>query len=63
MQDPVEMWGSVFQARLQDTKTLLVPNTDSVSAAASQLCGLNGNLRIKLSSGSPELLISPQTAF
>jgi uncharacterized protein len=38
----ISVEGSVFQARLQDTKTLVVGNTDSVSKAASQFCGLNG---------------------
>ncbi|MBZ5659735.1 MAG: lysozyme inhibitor LprI family protein [Acidobacteriia bacterium] len=33
---------SVFQAHLQDTKTLVVSNTDSTSKAASLFCGLNG---------------------
>jgi uncharacterized protein len=38
----INIEGSVFQAHLQDTKTLVVSNTDSVSKAASQFCGLNG---------------------
>jgi hypothetical protein len=33
---------SVFQVHLQDAKTLVVSNIDSVSKAASQFCGLNG---------------------
>ena len=51
LQIRVERW--VFPARLQDTDTLVVPNTDPVSAAASQFCGLNGTfafsyLRVRL---------------
>jgi uncharacterized protein len=38
----ISVEGSVFQARLQDPKTLVVPNTDSVSAASGKFCGLNG---------------------
>jgi hypothetical protein len=38
----ISVEGSVFQARLQDPKTLVVPDTDSVSAASGKFCGLNG---------------------
>lgn len=38
----ISVEGSVFQAHLQDTKTLVVSDTESVSKAASQFCGLNG---------------------
>jgi uncharacterized protein len=38
----ISVEGSVFQARPQDTKTLVVPNTASVSAASRKFCGLNG---------------------
>ncbi len=38
----ISVEGTVFQARLQDAKTLVVSNIDSVSKAASQFCGLNG---------------------
>jgi uncharacterized protein len=49
----ISVEGSVFPARLQDTKTLVVPNTDSVSAASRKFCGLNGTfafsyLRVRL---------------
>jgi len=49
----ISVANSVFQARLRDTKTLTVANTDSVSAAASQFCGLHGTfafsyLRVRL---------------
>lgn len=33
---------TVFQARLQDPDTLVVGDTESVSAASGQYCGLNG---------------------
>jgi uncharacterized protein len=38
----IRVEGLAFQASLQDTKTLVVPNTNSVSAAATQFCGVNG---------------------
>jgi uncharacterized protein len=38
----ISVEGSVFQVRLRDTETLVVSNTDSVSAASRQFCGLNG---------------------
>lgn len=49
----IRVEGSVFPAHLQDTDALVVPNTDSVAAAASQFCGLNGTfafsyLRVRL---------------
>jgi uncharacterized protein len=50
----ISVEGSVFQARLQDSKTLVVGDTAGVSAAASLFCGLNGTfafsyLRVGLS--------------
>jgi uncharacterized protein len=35
---------TVFQARLQDPDTLVVGDTEGVSAASSQYCGLNGTI-------------------
>ncbi len=42
-----------FQAHLRDPQTLVVSNTDSLSKADSQFCGLNGTfaftyLRVRL---------------
>jgi uncharacterized protein len=49
----IRVEGLVFRARLRDTETLIVPNADSVSAAAIQFCGVNGTfafsyLRVRL---------------
>ena len=49
----ISVEGSVFQARLRDRETLIVGNTGSVAAVASQFCGLNGTfafsyLRVRL---------------
>ena len=38
----ISVEGTVFQARLRDPETLIVPETDSSSAAAAKFCGLNG---------------------
>lgn len=38
----ISVEGSVFQVHLRDAETLVVSDTDSVSKAASQFCGLNG---------------------
>jgi len=38
----IQVEGSVFPVRLRDSETLVVNDTDSVSAASRQFCGLNG---------------------
>ena len=51
----IKIEGSVFQARLQDTKMLVVSNTESVSKAASQFCGLNGTFAFSYHRVRPNL--------
>jgi uncharacterized protein len=60
----VSIEGSTFQAHLQDAKTLIVRDSDSVQAAASKFCGVNGTfaftyLRVRLDVAAKTIHLQP----
>jgi uncharacterized protein len=60
----VSIEGSTFQAHLQDAETLVVRDSDSVHAAASKFCGVNGTfaftyLRVRLDVAAKTIHLQP----
>ena len=60
----VSIEGSTFQAHLQDAETLVVRDSDSVHAAASKFCGVNGTfaftyLRVRLDVEAKTIQLQP----
>jgi uncharacterized protein len=60
----VSIEGSTFQAHLQNAETLVVRDSDSVHAAASKFCGVNGTfaftyLRVRLDVAAKTIHLQP----